>query len=82
MPGQLGEDLLLVYNDRPPGNSRIDRSDSVTAAEPAALDDWLATSGASTTESTWPSCWADPLLFRPCATPVAGSNSTARANRC
>lgn len=36
---RLGEPLLLVYNDRSQGNSRIDRSDPVYQAEPDALVD-------------------------------------------
>ncbi|WP_439886337.1 class I SAM-dependent rRNA methyltransferase [Pseudomonas sp. MBLB4123] len=35
----LGQPLLLVYNDRSGGNSRIDRSDPVYRAEEAALAD-------------------------------------------
>ncbi|MCY1280391.1 Ribosomal RNA large subunit methyltransferase K/L [compost metagenome] len=38
---QLGLDLLLVYNDRSQGNSRIDRRDDVYQAEAAALEDLL-----------------------------------------
>lgn len=35
----MGLELLLVYNDRARGNSRIDREDTVYRAEPAALED-------------------------------------------
>src|SRR3990167_9470917 len=34
----LGTPLLLVYNDRSQGNSRIDRTDTLYQAEPAALE--------------------------------------------
>jgi len=37
----LGLELLLVYNDRSRGNSRIDREDTVYRAEPAALEDLI-----------------------------------------
>ena len=37
----LGQSLLLVYNDRSGGHSRIDRSDPVYPAEPAALADLI-----------------------------------------
>lgn len=36
---QLGTDLLLVYNDRSGGNSRVDRRDPVYQPIPAALED-------------------------------------------
>jgi len=37
----MGLELLLVYNDRSRGNSRIDREDTVYRAEPAALEDLI-----------------------------------------
>ncbi|WP_425913102.1 class I SAM-dependent rRNA methyltransferase [Pseudomonas sp. GWSMS-1] len=59
----LGEDLLLVYNDRSQGNSRIDRSDSVYQAEPAALDDLVGHEWGLNYRVRGRHAGQDPLLF-------------------
>lgn len=59
----LGEDLLLVYNDRSQGNSRIDRSDSVYQAEPAALEDLVGHEWGLNYRVRGRHAGQDPLLF-------------------
>ncbi|MDX1297336.1 MAG: class I SAM-dependent methyltransferase [Pseudomonas sp.] len=59
----LGEELLLVYNDRSQGNSRIDRSDSVYQAEPAALEDLIGHEWGLNYRVRGRHAGQDPLLF-------------------
>ena len=59
----LGEDLLLVYNDRSQGNSRIDRSDPVYQAEPAALEDLVGHEWGLNYRVRGRHAGQDPLLF-------------------
>lgn len=59
----LNENLLLVYNDRSQGNSRIDRSDSVYPAEPAALADMVAHEQGLNYRIRGRHAGQDPLLF-------------------
>jgi 23S rRNA (cytosine1962-C5)-methyltransferase len=59
----LGEQLLLVYNDRSRGNSRIDRSDPVYQAEPAALEDLIAHEWGLNYRVRGRHAGQDPLLF-------------------
>ncbi|MBU0809204.1 MAG: class I SAM-dependent methyltransferase [Gammaproteobacteria bacterium] len=59
----LGEDLLLVYNERSQGNSRIDRSDSVYQAEPAALEDLVGHEWGLNYRVRGRHAGQDPLLF-------------------
>lgn len=59
----LNEGLLLVYNDRSSGNSRVDRSDSGYLAEPAALDDLVAHEWGLNYRIRGRHAGQDPLLF-------------------
>ncbi len=59
----LGEQLLLVYNDRSQGNSRIDRSDPVYQAEPAALGDLIGHEWGLNYRVRGRHAGQDPLLF-------------------
>lgn len=59
----LGEDLLLVYNDRSRGNSRVDRSDAIHLAEPAALADMVAHEWGLNYRIRGRHAGQDPLLF-------------------
>lgn len=59
----LGEPLLLVYNDRSQGNSRIDRSDPVYQAEPEALTDLIGHEGGLNYRVRARHAGQDPLLF-------------------
>ena len=59
----LGEQLLLVYNDRSQGNSRIDRSDPVYQAEPEALADLIGHEGGLNYRVRARHAGQDPLLF-------------------
>lgn len=59
----LGEQLLLVYNDRSQGNSRIDRSDPVYQAEPAALEDLIGHEWGLNYRVRGRHAGQDPLLF-------------------
>ncbi|WP_298183471.1 class I SAM-dependent methyltransferase [uncultured Pseudomonas sp.] len=59
----LGEELLLVYNDRSQGNSRIDRSDPVYQADPAALEDLIGHEWALNYRVRGRHAGQDPLLF-------------------
>ncbi|WP_422910107.1 class I SAM-dependent rRNA methyltransferase [Pseudomonas sp. MAC6] len=59
----LGEQLLLVYNDRSQGNSRIDRSDPVYQAEPAALEDLIGHEWCLNYRVRGRHAGQDPLLF-------------------
>ncbi|MBM7063118.1 class I SAM-dependent rRNA methyltransferase [Pseudomonas sp. UL073] len=59
----LGDELLLVYNDRSQGNSRIDRSDPVYQAEPAALDDLVGHEWGLNYRVRGRHPGQDPLLF-------------------
>jgi 23S rRNA (cytosine1962-C5)-methyltransferase len=58
----LGEQLL-VYNDRSQGNSRIDRSDVVYQAEPAALEDLIGHEWGLNYRVRGRHAGQDPLLF-------------------
>src|SRR6218665_1805338 len=60
---ELGLDLLLVYNDRSGGNSRIDRSDAVYKAEPAALEDLVGHEWGLKYRVRGRHAGQDPLLF-------------------
>ena len=59
----LDEDLLLVYNDRSRGNSRVDRSDPVYQAEPAALADLMGHEWGLNYRIRGRHAGQDPLLF-------------------
>lgn len=59
----LGEELLLVYNDRSQGNSRIDRSDAVYQAEAAALEDLIGHEWGLNYRVRGRHAGQDPLLF-------------------
>jgi 23S rRNA (cytosine1962-C5)-methyltransferase len=59
----LNESFLLVYNDRSRGNSRVDRSDLVYQAEPAALDDLIAHEWGLNYRIRGRHAGQDPLLF-------------------
>ena len=59
----LGTPLLLVYNDRSQGNSRIDRTDSVYQAEPAALEDLIGHEWGLNYRVRGRHAVQDPLLF-------------------
>lgn len=60
---RLGEPLLLVYNDRSQGNSRIDRSDPVYQAEPDALVDLVGHEWGLNYRVRGRHPGQDPLLF-------------------
>jgi 23S rRNA (cytosine1962-C5)-methyltransferase len=59
----LGERLLLVYNDRSQGNSRIDRRDPVYQAEAAALEDLVGHEWGLNYRVRGRHSGQDPLLF-------------------
>jgi 23S rRNA (cytosine1962-C5)-methyltransferase len=59
----LNEELLLVYNDRSRGNSRVDRSDPVHLADPAALVDLTAHEWGLNYRIRGRHAGQDPLLF-------------------
>jgi 23S rRNA (cytosine1962-C5)-methyltransferase len=59
----LDEDLLLVYNDRSRGNSRVDRSDAIHLAEPDALADTVAHEWDLNYRIRGRHAGQDPLLF-------------------
>lgn len=59
----LNETLLLVYNDRSQGNSRIDRSDPVYQAEAAALADLIGHEEGLNYRIRGRHAGQDPLLF-------------------
>ncbi len=59
----LGEPLLLVYNDRSQGNSRIDRDDSVYRADPTALGDQIGQEWGLNYRIRARHSGQDPLLF-------------------
>ena len=59
----LGLELLLVYNDRSRGNSRIDRDDTVYRAEPAALEDLVGHEWGLNYRVRGRHAGQDPLLF-------------------
>jgi 23S rRNA (cytosine1962-C5)-methyltransferase len=59
----LGESLLLVYNDRSQGNSRVDRSNSIYQAEAAALVDTVAHEWGIRYRIRGQHTGQDPLLF-------------------
>jgi 23S rRNA (cytosine1962-C5)-methyltransferase len=59
----LGMPLLLVYNDRSQGNSRIDRSDPVYQAEDAALVDLVGQEWGLNYRVRGRHAGQDPLLF-------------------
>jgi 23S rRNA (cytosine1962-C5)-methyltransferase len=60
---RLGLQLLLVYNDRSQGNSRIDREDAVYKAEPAALEDLIGHEWGLGYRVRGRHAGQDPLLF-------------------
>jgi 23S rRNA (cytosine1962-C5)-methyltransferase len=60
---RLGLELLLVYNDRSQGNSRIDREDAVFKAEPAALEDLIGREWGLDYRVRGRHAGQDPLLF-------------------
>lgn len=60
---RLGQGLQLVYNDRSQGNSRIDRSDPVYQAEPAALADQVGHEWGLNYRVRGRHPGQDPLLF-------------------
>ncbi|MCU9947846.1 class I SAM-dependent rRNA methyltransferase [Pseudomonas sp. PDM13] len=60
---RLGEPLLLVYNDRSQGNSRIDRRDPVYQAEPEALVDMVGHEWGLNYRVRGRHPGQDPLLF-------------------
>lgn len=55
--------LLLVYNDRSQGNSRVDRTDPVYKAEPAALEDLVGQEWGLNYRVRGRHAGQDPLLF-------------------
>lgn len=59
----LGESLMLVYNDRSQGNSRIDRDDPVYRADSAALDDQVGREWGVSYRVRARHSGQDPLLF-------------------
>ena len=59
----LKQPLLLVYNDRSQGNSRIDRSDPIYPAEPAALADLIGHEWGLNYRVRGRHAGQDPLLF-------------------
>ncbi|WP_439860910.1 class I SAM-dependent rRNA methyltransferase [Pseudomonas sp. MBLB4136] len=59
----LNEPLLLVYNDRSQGNSRVDRQDPIYRAEDAALDDLVGHEWGLTYRVRGRHPGQDPLLF-------------------
>src|SRR3990167_6296712 len=59
----LGTQLLLVYNDRSQGNSRVDRTDAVYQAEPAALEDLIGHEWGLNYSVRGRHAGQDPLLF-------------------
>ncbi len=60
---RLGLPLLLVYNDRSGGHSRIDRTDEVYKAEPSALADLLGQEWGLNYRVRGRHPGQDPLLF-------------------
>ena len=60
---ELGQELLLVYNDRSKGNSRIDRQDSVYQADDAALADLVGHEWGLDYRVRGRHAGQDPLLF-------------------
>lgn len=60
---ELGQDLLLVYNDRSRGNSRIDRQDTVYQADEAALADLVGHEWGLNYRVRGRHAGQDPLLF-------------------
>lgn len=59
----LGTRLLVAYNDRSQGNSRIDRSDPVYCADPAALEDLIGQEWGLNYRVRARHSGQDPLLF-------------------
>ncbi|HSC85309.1 MAG TPA: class I SAM-dependent methyltransferase [Pseudomonas sp.] len=59
----LGLDLLLVYNDRSGGNSRVDRRDPVYQATPEALEDLIGHEWGLNYRVRGRHPGQDPLLF-------------------
>ena len=60
---RLGLQLMLVYNDRSQGNSRVDRSDPVYKAQDAALEDLVAHEWDLNSRVRGRHAGQDPLLF-------------------
>ena len=60
---RLGLQLMLVYNDRSQGNSRVDRSDPVYKAQDAALEDLVAHEWDLNYRVRGRHAGQDPLLF-------------------
>lgn len=61
--GRLGLDLLLVYNDRSQGNSRVDRTDPIYKADDAALADLVGHEWGLNYRVRGRHAGQDPLLF-------------------
>ncbi|MDE3735583.1 class I SAM-dependent methyltransferase [Pseudomonas resinovorans] len=59
----LGEKLMLVYNDRSQGNSRVDRRDPVYQADAAALEDLVGREWGLNYRVRGRHPGQDPLLF-------------------
>jgi 23S rRNA (cytosine1962-C5)-methyltransferase len=59
----LNKNLLLIYNDRSQGNSRVDRSDLIYQAEPAALADLIAHEWGLNYRIRGRHAGQDPLIF-------------------
>ncbi|MBT8768678.1 class I SAM-dependent rRNA methyltransferase [Metapseudomonas boanensis] len=59
----LDQQLLLVYNDRSQGNSRVDRRDPIYQAEPAALEDLVGHEWGLKYRVRGRHAGQDPLLF-------------------
>ncbi|WP_375741439.1 class I SAM-dependent rRNA methyltransferase [Pseudomonas boanensis] len=59
----LDQQLLLVYNDRSQGNSRVDRQDPVYQASPAALEDLVGREWGLNFRVRGRHAGQDPLLF-------------------
>ena len=59
----LNEDLLLIFNDRSRGNSRVDRSNVIHLAEPDALADMVAHEWGLNYRIRGRHAGQDPLLF-------------------
>ncbi|MCF7545916.1 class I SAM-dependent methyltransferase, partial [Pseudomonas petrae] len=61
--GRLGLELMLVYNDRSQGNSRVDRTDPIYKAEDAALADLVGHEWGLNYRVRGRHAGQDPLLF-------------------
>ncbi len=61
--GRLGLELMLVYNDRSQGNSRVDRTDPIYKADDAALADLVGHEWGLNYRVRGRHAGQDPLLF-------------------